>query len=157
MVRLIYTLILVLALTTPGLAQQSLVGTYKVISHVTEIDGVLREPTRGYEVAPHGYAVLTSTRAIAFYTAEKRKFGTSEAEMAALFDTLAGWSGAYRVEGDKLILSPDVSAYEYWNGTTRVYTWQFSGNRLTLTLNPIPWPRDPSKTQITRLVWEKIE
>jgi hypothetical protein len=38
-----------------------------------------------------------------------------------------------------------------------VETWQLSGNRLTETLGPIPFPRDPSKTMIRRQVWEKIE
>ena len=156
MIRLICALVLVLAIACPSLGQQSLVGTYKVISHVREINGVPTEP-EGFEVAPHGYVVFTPTRVITFYTADKRKFGTSVAERAELFDTLAGWSAAYRVEGDKLILSPDVSWNEYWNGTTRMLTWQFSGNRLTLRLNPIPWQRDPSKMLTTRLVWEKIE
>jgi hypothetical protein len=156
MLRLICALVLVLLIVTPGLGQQSLVGTYKVISHVREINGVPTEPT-DFEVAPHGYVVFTPTRIVTFYTAGKRKFGTSVAERAALFDTLVGWSGAYRVDGDKLTMSADVSWNEYWKGTTRVWTWQFSGNRLMLTLDPIPWQRDPSKTLITRLVWEKIE
>jgi hypothetical protein len=34
---------------------------------------------------------------------------------------------------------------------------QLSGNRLTLTSDPRPSGRDPSKTVVTRLVWEKIE
>ena len=156
MVRLIGAFILVLMLVSPTFGQQSLVGTYKVISHVREINGVPTEP-EGFEVAPHGYVVFTPTRIVTFYTAGKRKFGTSEAEKAALFDTLAGWSAAYRVEGDKLILSPDVSWNEYWNGTTRVLTWQFSGKRLMLALKPIPWQRDPSKMLTTRLVWEKVD
>ena len=156
MVRLICALVLVLLITTPSLGQQSLVGTYKVISHAREINGVPTEPS-GYEIAPHGYVVVTPTRVIAFYTAEKRKVGSSLAEKAALYDTLAGWSGAYRFEGDKLIITPDVSWNEYWNGTARVYTWQFSDNRLMLTLDPVPWQKDPSKQLRTRLVWEKVE
>jgi hypothetical protein len=156
MFRLIYVLVMVLLISTPSLGQQPLVGTYKVISHVREINGVPTEPS-GFEVAPHGYVVFTPTRVITFYTAEKRKFGTSMAEKAALYDTLAGWSGVYRFEGDKLIITPDVSWNEYWNGTARVYTWQFSANRLMLTLDPVPWQRDPSKTMVIRLVWEKVE
>ena len=156
MARLICTLALVLLIASPSLGQQSLVGTYKVVSNVMEINGVPTEPS-GYEIAPHDYVVFTPTRVITFYMAEKRKFGTSMAEKAALYDTLAGWSGVYRFEGDKLIVTPDVSWNEYWNGTARVYTWQFSGNRLMLTLDPVPWQRDPSKTMVVRLVWEKIQ
>ena len=156
MVRLIGALMLVLVVAFPSLGQQSLVGTYKIISHVREINGIPTEPA-GFEVNPHGYMVFTPTRIVTFLTAAKRKFGTSEAERAVLYDTLSGWSGTYRIEGNKIILNPDVSSYEYWNGTTRVLTWQFSGNRLTWTMGPVPWQGDQSKTLVTRLTWEKIE
>ena len=156
MVRFIGALVLLFVIAAPSLGQQSLVGTYRVISHTTEIDGVPAEPM-GFEVAPHGYVTFTPTRAMACYTAEKRQFGTSAAEKAALLDTMVGWSGTYRVEGNKLFLNIDVSWIEAWNGTTRAYTWQFSGNRLSLTSDPIPWLRDPSKKQIIRLVWQKVE
>ena len=155
MKRLICTLVLVLLMTTPGLAQQSLVGTYKLVSIVVEIDGTPRNEIMGK--APHGYLVLTPTRAIQFYTADDRKFGTSVNEKAALFETLVGSSGTYRVEGDKLITIIDASWVENLNGKTVVLNWQLSGSRLTLTHDPIPWPVDPSKTMINRRVWEKVE
>jgi hypothetical protein len=154
MVRLIYALVLVLLITTPSLGQQSLVGTYKLVSHVLEMGGT---PNEYLGKAPRGYLVLTPTRAINFYTAENRKFGTSMDEKAALFDSLAGWSGAYRVEGSKLVFSVDVSWNEIWNGKDQIRNFQLSGNRLTLTSDPQPWARDPSKTIIVRQVWEKIE
>jgi hypothetical protein len=154
MVRLICGLALVLLIVTPSFGQQSLVGTYKFVSLAEEIDGKLIE---NYGKAPHGYLVLTPTRAICFHTADNRKFGTSPAEKAALLDTMVGWSASYRVEGDKLINAVDVSWTENMNGTTRVYGWQRSGNRLTLTQGPMPYPRDPTKTRFARQVWEKIE
>jgi len=137
MFRLIYALILVLLITTPSLGQQSLVGTYKFVSHVVEIGGT---PTETYGKAPHGYLVLTPTLAIAFYTAENRKFGTSVADKAALFDSLVAYAGVYRVEGDKLILTNDVSWVGSQLGKPQEETFQLSGNRLTKTLGPMPWP-----------------
>jgi hypothetical protein len=154
MVRLISALILVLLIASPTLGQQSLVGTYKLVSIAEEIGGT---PSETMGKAPHGYLVFTPTRVIVFYTADNRTFGTSAAEKAALFDTLVGYSAAYRVEGDKLVNTVDVSWTENMNGTTRVYTWQLSGNRLTLIQGPMPYPRDPSKTRFARQVWEKIE
>ena len=154
MVRLILALILVLLLATPSMGQQSLVGTYKLVSYFVEIDGTPSEPMGK---APHGYNVMTPTHFVVFYTSDNRKFGTSVAEKAALFDTLAGYSGVYRVEGDKMISTVDASWVENINGVTAVSTWQLSGNRLTITNAPTPWPRDPSKTMICRVVWEKIE
>ncbi len=154
MVRLIYTLILVLLITTPSLGQQSLVGTYKLVSQVIDIAGTTIEP---YGKAPRGCLVLTPTRYLTFYTADNRKFGTSVADKAALFDTLSGWSGAYRIEGGKMIIAIEASWVEHWNGKDQIRNWELSGNRLTLKTNPQPYARDPSKTAVIRQVWEKIE
>jgi hypothetical protein len=101
--------------------------------------------------------VLTPTRFVAFYTADNRKFCTSVAEKAALFDTVTGWSSTYRVEGGKIIAAVDASWTEVWSGKDQVRNWELSGNRLTLTAGPTPFPRDPSKTVIVRQVWEKVE
>jgi hypothetical protein len=154
MVRLILALILVLLIATPTLGQQSLVGTYKLVSLVTEVDGKLYE---SIGKAPHGYLVLTPTHFIYFITAENRKFGTSVDHKAALLDSLIAYAGVYRVEGDKLLQTIEVSWSESEKGKTRVETLELSGNRLTLKVGPMPWPRDPSKTLIRRQVWEKIE
>ena len=154
MVRLICALILVLVIASPSLGQQSLVGTYKIVSQVAEIDGVPSEPLGK---APRGYLVLTATRFVAFYTGDNRKFGTSMADKAALFETLGGWSGTYRIEGGKIIIAVDASWTEVWTEKDQVRHWTLSGNRLTLTSDPQPFARDPSKTVIIRAVWEKVE
>jgi len=154
MVRLIFALILVLLIATPSLGQQSLVGTYKLVSLTFEVDG---KPIQQLGKAPHGYLVITPTLFITFMTAENRKFGTSVEDKAGLFDTLAGFAGLYRVEGDKLTYTYDVSWTEVLNGKPQVETFQVSGNRFTETLGPTPFPRDPSKTLIRIAVWEKIE
>ena len=88
MVRFICGLALVLLIVTPSLGQQSLVGTYKLLSLAEEIDG---KPIENYGKAPHGYLVLTTTRVICFHTADNRKFGTTATEKAALLDTMVGW------------------------------------------------------------------
>ncbi len=154
MVRLTSVLILVLLIVTPSLGQQSLIGTYKIVSHEVQLNGTTTQPLGK---APHGYLVLTPTRYVAFNTGDNRKFGTSVAEKAALLDTLVGWSGTYRVEGSKIIIRVDASWTEVWNGKDQVRNWTLSGNRLTLVGAPSPFPRDPSKTAIVRQVWEKVE
>ena len=154
MLRLICALILVLLISTPSLGQQSLVGTYKLVSHEVQLNGTTMQ-TLGN--APHGYLVVTPTRWVAFYTADNRKFGTSAADKAALLDTLAAYSGTYRVEGSKVTIKVDASWTEVWNGKDQVRNFTLSGNRLTVTGAPSPFPRDPSKTAIVRQVWEKIE
>jgi hypothetical protein len=154
MFRLIYALVLVLLITTPSLGQQSLVGTYKLVSLAPEVDGT---PFQPMGKGAHGYLVFTPTRFITFVTAENRKFGTSVDEKAALLDSMASYAGVYRVEGDKLIYTTEVIWTESGKGATRVETFQLSGNLLKTTLGPMPFPRDLSKTMISRKVWEKIE
>ena len=156
MFRLISALILVLLIVTPTLGQQSLVGTYKLVSLAPEVDGT---PFQPMGKGAHGYLVFTPTRFITFVTAENRKFGTSVDEKAALFDSLVGYAGVYRVEGDKLIFTNEVAWVEKNPplGTPYVETFELSGNRLTKTLGPMPWPRDPSKKFIRREAWEKVE
>jgi hypothetical protein len=131
-----------------------LVGAYKIISQDVEVGGTATQPLGK---ATRGYLVLTPTRFVAFYTADNRKFCTSVAEKAALFDTVTGWSSTYRVEGGKIIAAVDASWTEVWSGKDQVRNWELSGNRLTLTAGPTPFPRDPSKTVIVRQVWEKVE
>jgi hypothetical protein len=154
MVRLISALILVLVIVTPSLGQQSLVGTYKLVSMVVEADGKPDEPMGK---APYGYLVITPTHFIYFITAENRKFGTSVDAKAALLDSMVAYAGSYRVEGDKYLQNIEVSFTESQKGKTRVTTYERSGNRLTLITGPIPFPRDLSKTMVSRLMWEKIE
>ena len=154
MIRSICALILMLLIVTPSLGQQSLIGTYKIISHDVQVNGTAMQPIGK---APHGYLVITPTRWIAFYTADNRKFGTSETDKAALLDTLVGWSGTYRVEGSKITIRVDASWTEVWNGKDQVRNWTLSGNRLTVKGDPSPFPRDPSKTAIVQQVWEKVE
>jgi hypothetical protein len=154
MVRLISALSLMILIATPSLGQQSLVGTYKIISQDVEVGGAVTQPLGK---APHGYLVLTPTRFVAFYTSDNRKFGTSAADKAALLDTLVGWSGTYRIDAGRIIIAVDTSFNEIWNEKNIVRNWTLSGSRLTFTSDPEPYPRDPSKTSVVRQVWEKIE
>ena len=154
MVRLMCAFVLVLLLVSPSLAQQSLVGTYKLVVHDVRLDGNSIEPLGK---APHGYLVLTPTHYVTFYTAENRKFGTSPAEKAALLDTMTAWSGTYRVEGSKMIIRVDAAWTEVWTGKDQVRNFTVVGNRLTIQGDPTPFPRDPSKMSTVRQVWEKVE
>ncbi len=89
---------------------------------------------------PDGYLVMTPTRFITFITAENRKFGVSVAERAALFDTLVGYVAVYRIEGDKLTYTMEITWGESGKGRTQVETFELSGNRLTKTLAPYLGP-----------------
>jgi Lipocalin-like domain len=151
-----FAAVLVLTFLTSTLAhsQPSVPGTYRLLSFALEVDG---QPNPTFGQAPKGYAVLTATRFTTVITAEKRKFGKTVEDKAALWDSLIAYSGPYRLEGDRLITSVDTSWNESWNGTQQTRIWKLEGNRLHLTTVPAPYSRDPSKTAVARLVWERTE
>ncbi len=136
------------------LAQGSLVGTYKLVSIKAEIDGKLRDDRTK---PPHGYLMITPKHYAVFYTLKDRKFGTSDADKAALWESLTAFAGPYRIEGKKIVISPDVSYNEIFNGTQQTRDLEVNGVHLILSSGPRPYGRDPSKKIVLRQEWERIE
>jgi hypothetical protein len=155
MSRFLSAVIFLYLVSAPCFGQSSLVGTYKVVSFTTEVDD--QPPIENLGKAPRGYLVLTPTRWIHVITGENRKFGASIEAKAALWESLSAYSGPYRLEGDRLIVTVDVSWNESWNATQVIRNWQVEGNRLAITTARAPYARDPSKMAVTRVVWEKVE
>ena len=139
---------------TASYAQSLPTGTFKIVAFTLEVDGAITAP---YGTSPRGYVVLTPDRFIGIVTAENRKFGTSVAEKAALWESMVAYSGKYAVDGNEIHITVDVSYNEAWNGTQLVRFWQFSGNQLTLTSPPAPWSRDPTKTVSAKVIFERSE
>ena len=152
MYRSILALSLGLVMSATCLAQQSLVGTYKLLS--VTFDG---KPREALGASPHGYLIITPKYLTIFYTGDKRKFGTSDSEKAALWDTLLGLGGTYRIDGSRIVIAIDVSYNEYANGKSLLRNWQVEGRRLTLTSDPEPFGRDPSRKVVLQQQWEKLE
>ena len=153
MIRLLSAFVVLLLASAPCLAQ-SLVGTYKLVGIERELDGKVQpQPAK----PRHGYIVITPRIVAMFYTDGDRKYVASEKEKAALWDTLTAYSGAYRLDGNKIVVSVDTSWNEFYVGTQLIRDWKVQGNRLTFSSAPRPFGRDPSKTVVQRQVWEKIE
>jgi hypothetical protein len=138
-----------------AVAQQLPPGTYKVLSLTMEVEGSAPKDMLGKEL--RGFAIFTPTRVAFLITGESRKFGPSVEERAKLWDTLAAYSGTYQVDGDKFVITVDVSANEIWNGTKRVRHWRLDGKTLAITTERAPYSRDPSKMVVVRLVAERVE
>jgi hypothetical protein len=155
MLRWLLVPLALLSIAGPGVAQDIPAGTYKVISLTAEVDGSAPEEIFGR--APRGFAMFTPTRVTFLITAEGRKFGRAVEERARLWDTLAAYSGNYRLDGGKFVVTVDVCANEIWNGTRQVRNWRLDGNRLTITTERAPYSRDPSKMVVVRLVSERVE
>jgi hypothetical protein len=109
-----------------------LVGTWKLMSWELEFqESGKREPYAGNE--PKGYFVFTPEgRALALLTGSGRVPGQSVEEQAALFRSMLAYSGTYRVEGNRLILSVDICWNESWNGTDQVRDFRIEGDRMEI-------------------------
>ena len=154
MIRLICGLVLVLVVASPSLGQQSLVGTYKLVSLQREIDGKA-DPLPGNP--PRGYLIITPKAYVMLQTEGTRKYGPSAADKAALWESMVAHGGSYRVEGNKFVMTPDTSSNESTVGTPTTRSWEIKGDRLILTSDPRPWHRDPSKTVGSRQEYAKID
>ncbi len=138
---------------SPDTARQRVVGTYRLGSIAARVgDGPFKDL---YEQPPTGYAIITPTRFMAVITAGGRRFGTTLADKAALFDSLIAYTGTYRIEGNNFITEVDVSWIEYFNGTDQGRSFELIDNRLILTTWPAPSHDDPSVTRVARVVWER--
>ncbi len=149
-------LLIVFGLLSPlsCFAQQSVVGTYKLVSYVTIIDGEIREAL-GRD--PRGYLVLTPTWCFVLMTAENQKIGESVAVKAALWDSIVSYSGPYRLEGNKILISNEASSNEIGNGINYSRNWEIKGHQLVMTMVPSPYSPDALKTGIARVKWERLD
>jgi hypothetical protein len=154
MFRSILALMFAFAISGQCLAQQSLIGTYKLVMTDNRIDG---KPSAPMGKSQHGYLVITPKVYIQFFTADERKRGISLEAKAALLDTLVAWAGPYRIEGDRITIFVDTAWTEVWKGSEHTRTFELKGKRLTITAAPQPSATQPGKTLTSRVEWEKID
>jgi len=154
MYRSLCALIIGLIVSAQCLAQQSLVGTYRLVSNDLRLDG---QPITSMGKSQHGYLVITPKVMISFFTADERKTGASVEAKAALLDTLTAWAGPWRAEGNRIFIDIDTAWTEVWRGKQQVRTYEVDGKRLTLIVAPQPSATQPGKTLTARSVWEKID
>jgi hypothetical protein len=154
MYRSMFAVLLGLLMSASCLAQESLVGTYKLVSVTRIIDGKFQESPGKLS---HGYIIVTPTHYVVFYTDGERKYGTSDAERATLWDTMTAYAGPYRFDGKTVTVSVDTSWNEVYNGTQQVRDVELRGKRLISSSAPRPWGRDPAKQILLRTEWEKVE
>ena len=154
MKKIRYLLIVLLFLPCLAFAQ-SIQGTWKLVSFSITVDGQLNSEYFGKE--PSGYIIFTPTRIMSILAKEGRKPGRTDAEKAALFDSVLSYTGVYRIEGNKIITDIDVSWNQAWTGTQNTRILSIEGNRLTSSTVPAPYSLDPTKTAVAKLVFERVE
>jgi hypothetical protein len=119
---------------------EQLVGLWKLTSHANKVvaTGAAMHP---FGQRPSGYQLFTrGGRMIHVIFGENRKApaGTvpTDAERIALFRSVIAQSGTYKLDGNTILIQYDGSANQVLTGTSRTYSAEVNGNKLTLTSSP---------------------
>jgi hypothetical protein len=121
------------AVSSSAADRTPLIGVWKLLSYQTEFqDGSPKRATFGEH--PSGYIIFTREgRMMAVLEAEGRKAPTSDADRAALLRSMFGYTGKYRMDGNRWITTVDVAWNPAWDGTEQVRSFELVGDRLTVT------------------------
>jgi len=129
-------LVSVLAQSSFGEEDSRIVGTWRLLSYVVEVQASGEKlPVMGEK--PGGYVTfLPEGRVFFMLTGEGRKPAKTDRERAELLDTLVAYTGTYSVAGDTWTTSVDVAWNPEWVGTKQVRTFKLEGDRLDVLT---PW------------------
>ena len=133
--RFVALLAAVIATVAPVLAQDAagLVGSWKLKSFRIELVDT-KETKDALGPAPYGRMILTKGGHITnFRVAEGRTPPKTEADRAALLQSMAAWTGRYRATDKEVLIDIDASWTEFLTNTSTTRTYKISGNTLTFT------------------------
>jgi len=135
--------------------EDNLIGTWRLLSCVMEdVETGKRNAVWGEH--PNGSLVLTPTgRWIVVQTAERRAVPQTDEERAAAFRSMLAYSGRYRTDGDKIIITVDVAWDEGWNGTEQVRSFRLDGDKLHIEAAPQPYPNLGGRVMRGILTWAR--
>jgi hypothetical protein len=139
----------------PSQMPSDIVGVWKLLSIQVEFADT-GERADVYGPNPVGYLILTeSGRMIALVTAGDRTPPQSQADTAALFDTMMAYTGPCRIEGDKFITNADVAWHPSWSGTDQPRFFQLDGDLLSITTPQQTHPRYGGRPLRGILSWRR--
>ena len=138
---------------------RQLIGTWKQLSG-TMVEEGSGETKSNLSAAPNGYVNFSADgRLILLSTDSARRPPGGEvptpAEAEALYRSLIGYAGTYKVEGKKVTYDLDVTWNESWTGTKQVRFWEVNGDRLIITTPEIVNPLT-GKRSVFRLTFQKV-
>ena len=150
-----------LALATLSAQAPSVVGTWKLVSYVTETPDGKRTYPLGENVS--GLAIYSADGyvSIQFMRNDRPRFasgdawrGTLEEERAA-FEGFFSYAGRYTIDAARSTVTHhiEVTAAPNYAGVDLQRTFSFSGNRLTLKT---PQRQLAGQTSASTLIWERV-
>ena len=135
-------------------------GTWRLVSWTVEVMET-GQHLRPFGDVPPGFIHFTAEgRMFAVLTASGRKPVETDADQVAAFGSLIAYTGLYRIEGNKLVTTVDVSADPAAVGTDVVRFIDLHGDNLEIKTAPFLSTK-PSlglgKKQLqSLLVWERV-
>ena len=132
----------------------ALLGVWDVVSY-RSVDTETGEGTATYGEHFRGRMIfLPSGHMMVLQTAEKRPASvTEDKDAAAAFRTMMGYSGRYRVEGDKFITTIDIAWMENWIGSEQIRLFKTIGDELHIKSAPVRSP--DGRMRHGELVWRR--
>ena len=139
--------------------RKAFVGTWRLVSfHFKTLDGKVTYPFGPDAV---GYYIFSESgyMSVALMPANRRKFvagdimGGSAEEKVDAAETYISYSGQYEIQGDKLVVHPEISFFPNWVGVDQIRIGELEGNRLTLSTAPL---LARGHQQTAHLVWERV-
>jgi Lipocalin-like domain len=132
-----------------------LVGTWKLVSLTAQAVDT-KETKDALGPKPFGRMIVTPTGFITSYrVADGREPAQTEGERAQLLQTMAAWTGRYRMEGNQLLVKIESSWNENDTGKEFPRTIMLEGNKLTITLINLSSNFFAGRPAYGREVWER--
>ena len=130
-----------------------LVGVWKITAFQVQPEGS-SERHNIYDDHPSGYLIITAEgRMMTLLTASER---APDAPLDALFNTMNGYSGQYRLQGaDTFVTKVDTAWHPAWVGSEQVRHFKLDGNTLSIISPPQDYPKFPGQRVRGIAVWER--
>lgn len=130
-------------------ADAPLTGAWRLVGYQVESQDTRQKiPAMGDN--PSGRVIFTADHRVAFVlTGEGRQAGTTDAEKAALLNTLVAYTGIERIEGNQWCTDVDAAWNPQWVGTTQCREFKRDGDRLEVLT---PWRQMPNWPGTTRSI-----
>lgn len=140
MLRLISALILVLLISTPSFGQQSLVGTWTLVSFTTERDGnkidVLGPNPKGLMMLDDSgrFLIMNRSSGLPKFVSNNRATGTPEENKAVVQRSIAYFDTYSVSEADKtIIFRLEASTFPNWDGQEQKRPFTVANDELKWT------------------------
>jgi hypothetical protein len=140
--------------------KSQIVGAWKWTSHVYGEVGT-GKMTNVYGEKPTGLMVFTKNGNLVYAVFGDNRLApasapVTDADRAALFNTMAAAAGVYTVDGNTLAITYSGSWNQSWTGTTQKRQIEIVGNKLTLMSAPFKSAQSGQETVFV-VTYERVE